>query len=413
MIKRLASFAIASVAVIACLAAATPAQGAPSPEPVAPPTSGQATPAPVVDLSPVDPGAAQALAASKGISVAEARKRLERQKGLGEIGSRVEAALRGATGGSYLDGNGQLVVTTVDVAGDSAATQAGAKPQRVSRKLAALDAIVKRLDQASRSGGAGSVQGWYIDVPTNTVVVTLTDGATDPQATKLVRIASKFGDSVRFESRPASQMPSESAEYLVGGFQYNFGTSYCSVGFNTVDSANRPVVLTAGHCLQTSPTVSRNGFIIGASRTLNFPTDDFGTFWNSYPSYWIPTASVYKWNNTYMNVRGSWDNAPVGTTVCKSGRTTGWTCGVIQAYNQTVNYSGRVVYGLVRHNACVEEGDSGGANMSTGGYALGITSGASLYAGKCGSRTGQANTSYYQPIGEALSRNGLRLVATG
>jgi S1-C subfamily serine protease len=114
-----------------------------------------------------------------------------------------------------------------------------------------------------------------------------------------------------------------------------------------------------------------------------------------------------------MTVRGSWTNPPVGATVCKSGRTTGWTCGTITALNQSVTYTGgRVMTGLVRHNACVEGGDSGGANMSSGGFALGVTSGAStsVTTGQCLSKSGQANVSWYQPIGEALAVTGLRLV---
>ena len=129
-------------------------------------------PPPIVDGSAVDPGAAAALAAGRRISVAEATKRLGRQKSLGDAGARVEIALRGASGGSYLDADGALVVTTLDPAGDAAATAAGARPQRVTRTAAKLNAIVKRLDTAAAATGAGGVQGWYVDVPTNTVVVT-------------------------------------------------------------------------------------------------------------------------------------------------------------------------------------------------------------------------------------------------
>ena len=53
---------------------------------------------------------------------------------------------------------------------------------------------------------------------------------------------------------------------------------YVDVPTNAVDAANRNVVVTAGHCLTTRPTASRNGFIIGATRTVNYPVDDFGTF---------------------------------------------------------------------------------------------------------------------------------------
>jgi hypothetical protein len=76
----------------------------------------------------------------------------------------------------------------------------------------------------------------------------------------------------------------------------------------------------------------------------------------------------------------------------------------------TVNYgNNRVVKGLFQHTACVQAGDSGGANMS-GDYAQGITSGAALVDGQCLEKSGQTNESYSQPIGEALSASGASLV---
>jgi len=159
--------------------------------------------------------------------------------------------------------------------------------------------------------------------------------------------------------------------------------------------------------------MSRTGLIIGSGRTKNYPGDDFGSFWNSYPTYWLATASVYTYNGGYTTVHGTWNNPPVGATVCKSGRTTGWTCGTITALNQSVTYKGGyLMTGLVRHNACVEPGDSGGANLSSGGFALGVTSGSStnITTGQCLSKTGGANVSWYQPIGEALAVSGLRLL---
>jgi hypothetical protein len=202
---------------------------------------------------------------------------------------------------------------------------------------------------------------------------------------------------------------------LAGGFEYVPPTGgTCSVGFNTIDSSNRNVVLTAGHCITRTGTVSRNGYAIGNVRTANFPADDYGTFWNSYSSYWRPSPSVYNYSNaTYVGVRGLWENPSVGATVCKSGRTTGYTCGRITALNQTVNYPAGAVYGLVRHSACVERGDSGGSNISSGAYALGLTSGASMdSAGRCWAKSGYQNVSYYQPVGEALRANGLRVLIT-
>jgi streptogrisin C len=100
--------------------------------------------------------------------------------------------------------------------------------------------------------------------------------------------------------------------------------------------------------------------------------------------------------------------AAVGSSVCRSGSTTGWHCGTIQATNQTVNYGGGdIVRGLTRTNVCAEPGDSGGAYVSPNGatrvQAQGFTSGGS---GNCTS----GGTTFFQPVNEALSRYGVSLV---
>ena len=277
--------------------------------------------------------------------------------------------------------------------------------------------ITEQLDRQAGKGGAGASQGWYVDVPTNTVVVTVSEGAADANTAAMTKLATSFGDSVRIEYRPADQAPKPAR-------------SGWSAGFSSLPAERRELLGRLQHARRCQPprradgrtlrrqggSLSRNGYLIGSSRTANYPTDDFGTFWNSYPGYWQPSPSVFKYNGTYARVAGQWDNPTVGATVCKSGRTTGYTCGRITALNQTVTYTGgKVLYGLVRHNACVEGGDSGGSNISAGDYALGVTSGASTpssgaYKGKCLSKAGGANVSWYQPVGEALSRNGLRLL---
>jgi streptogrisin C len=407
---RLASItAGAGVALVLTFGAAAAPAGA-APAPVAPTAKSvaQADPAPARALT-VDPQAAVALAGQQGMTVAAATERLARERALDVRADRIETSLGGRSGGAYLDADGKLVVTTLDRAANALVTRNGASAKVVDDSSARLAGIKDRLDRHASSAGAGAVQGWHVDVATNSVVLTVTEGASDPKTLALERLATSFGDSVRIERRPAAAAP-KPAEVLAGGFQFvppNGGA--CSVGFNTLDSLNRNVVLTAGHCVKAAGWTSRNGYRIGTTRTANFPVDDFGTFWNSYPSYWQPSPSVYKYNGTYARLAGLWTNPTVGSTICKSGRTTGYTCGRITALNQSVAYPQGVVGGLVRHSACVEGGDSGGANISAGNYALGVTSGASMIGGKCLSKYGQANVSWYQPIGEALSRNGLRL----
>lgn len=374
------------------------------------PTRNDATSAPS-SLAAADPQAAQALAKQQNISVAEASKRLGRQASLSQRGEALEKALAGRSGGSYLDNNGNLVVTTIDNAGDVVVARGGARPQRVDDSEARLDRIVQQLNAHSKQRGSGSVQGWYVDVPTNTVVVTATAGAKDAKAAALVKAAKRFGKSVRVESRSAAQAPI-SNEWLVGGYSFN---GNCSMGFNAKTTANYNVVVTAGHCLKAGWN-SKGGYNIGQTRTKNFPTDDFGTFWNSYPSYWQPSTSVSKYNGTFVEIRGQWNAPAVGTVMCKSGYKTGYTCGKITARNVTVSYPQGAVYGLTQHTACSEPGDSGGANIgfyNGHAYAIGVSSGSSSVSKtdkRCRSKVGLQNISYYQPIGEALSRNGLKLV---
>src|SRR4051794_36151739 len=304
-------------------------------------TTTEVDPGVTPEVGVVDPGAALAMANDKGISVGEATRRLRTQQSQGDNGVKLEKSLKGRSAGSYLDADGNLVVTSLDAAGDAAVRKGGARAQRVDDSAARLDDIMQKFNKQAERNGAGGVQGWYVDVPTNTVVVTVTEGAADEQTTAMTKLASKFGSSVRIEFASAQVAPTAAAQYVTGGVEIVIpGGGTCSVGFNTVDAANRPVVLTAGHCVELSQTISRTGLIIGSGRTKNFPGDDFGSFWNSYPTYWLATASVYTYNGSYMPVHGTWNNPPVGATVCKSGRTTGWTCGTITALNQSVSYRG-------------------------------------------------------------------------
>ena len=76
--------------------------------------------------------------------------------------------------------------------------------------------------------------------------------------------------------------------------------------------------------------------------------------------------------------------------------------GTVQALNQTVNYAEGSVFGLTRTSVCAEPGDSGGSFIA-GNSAQGMTSGGS---GDCTF----GGTTYFQPIGPALTGWGLTLV---
>jgi streptogrisin C len=315
-----------------------------------------------------------------------------------------------ASGGAYVNKAGKLVVTVTDRAAARKVNASGATARQVAYSSAQLNDVKQALDRFARSSGAGAAQGWFVDVRSNNVVVTAAKGSSTAATARFLDKARSYGDLVEVDRTTADAVPAA----LYGGQQVNMSNGFvCSNGFNARTSSGQYILLTAGHCAEGYPTFSRNGTTIGATRGYSFPGNDYASVNINDPGFWAPQPAVDMYNGQARVVTG-YSSAPVGSSLCKSGRTTGWTCGTIQAYNQTVNYGGGdIVSGLVRHSACVEQGDSGGSNM-TGNLAQGLSSGGQLYqsGGRlvCGQRVGQPNVSFYQPVGEALSAYGATLL---
>ncbi|MEV0801296.1 S1 family peptidase [Kribbella sp. NPDC050281] len=324
------------------------------------------------------------------------------------VADTVETELGSRAVGSYYDEAGELVVAVSDLATADLVRAAGAIPRLVRFTADQLNAVQSELNRLASGSGAGKVRSWYVDPLSGTVVVTVPRGARDLITQRFVDRAKANGDRVTIRSAPGRVTTTADDFGLRGGLQVDKNTGYvCSLGFNARTTKGTRIFLTAGHCTAGKPSFSRNGYVLGNTRTSSFPGNDFGSV--GVIEGWDQQGYVDGWGAGNVSVKGI-ANATVGSTLCKSGKSTGWTCGRIVARNVTVNYgSNRIVKGLFQHTACVEAGDSGGANM-TGNYAQGITSGAALINGQCLEKTGQTNESYSQPIGEALQATQSRLV---
>ncbi|QGQ18457.1 trypsin-like serine protease [Cellulomonas sp. JZ18] len=253
------------------------------------------------------------------------------------------------------------------------------------RSLAELEAIGARLDAA---GLPADVATWYVDVPANEVVVEAVGSATTAAA-DLVAAAGVPADAVRLTSTP--EAPSTFIDVVGGNAYYINNASRCSVGF-----AVQGGFVTAGHC---GATGARTTNPTGTFRGSSFPGNDYA--WVQVASGNALVGAVNNYSGGRVAVRGS-QQAAVGAYVCRSGSTTGWRCGTVQAYNTSVRYAQGTVSGLIRTTVCAEPGDSGGSLLA-GNQAQGVTSGGS---GNC--RTG--GTTYFQPVNEILQAYGLQLV---
>jgi|SRR6266542_1157582 len=309
--------------------------------------------------------------------------------------ARMEPAIREYVGhsfaGAWLDDSGsRLIVGITDPTLADSVRVAGGEPRMVAHSLEHLDAVKADLDQRAARAGSG-IHGWHVDVATNSVVVE----AEDPAAAATQEFIAALGvsqDAVRVVVSAERPRPLYD---LRGGDEYIINSNtLCSVGF----SVNGGFV-TAGHCGRAgSPTAGSNWVAQGTFRGSTFPGNDFA--WVEINANWNSLPWVSHYGGADVRVAGS-NLASVGSSVCRSGRTSGWRCGVIQAHNVTINYAAGPVYGATQTSACAEGGDSGGSFIS-GDQAQGVTSGGS---GDCKS----GGTTFYQPVNPILSNYGLTL----
>ncbi|MDA2805049.1 S1 family peptidase [Nocardiopsis suaedae] len=333
---------------------------------------------------------AQALERDLGVASGQADDLLTAEADARSVQEAAQEAAGAAFAGAVFDTDTrELTVSVADASAVEAVEAAGAEARVVEASQDDLEAVMADLDAEAEDGVSDKVTGWYVDVESNSVVVEAVDGA-EGLAEDLVADAGVDAADVTVEEGAAKPEPFAA---IVGGDAYYPGNSRCSIGFSVSGG-----FVTAGHCGSTGTSVRGSAGESGRVAGSIFPGRDMG--WVRASSGWTPSPYVNNYSGGRVTVRGS-QEASVGASVCRSGSTTGWHCGTIQAKNQTVNYSQGAVHGLTRTTACAEPGDSGGSWMS-GNQAQGVTSGGS---GNCS----WGGTTFFQPVNPILSQWGLSL----
>jgi streptogrisin C len=377
--KRILAVALGGVAIAAAAVVVVPAASA--------------APRPAQDAAAPEVPAAllSAMQRDLQLSPAQAKARLARERTARSAEAGLRASLGASYGGAWLtDGRLTVAITSADQAGQ--VRSAGAEPKLVTRSARQLDTVRAALDK-NGSRAARGVHAWYVDPVTNSVVVTA-----DSTATADAFVAAAGADRAAVRTVAATTEAPRTMADIRGGDQYVInGNVLCSVGFSVAGG-----FVTAGHCGGAGSSTSANGMAQGTFRDSVFPGNDYA--WVQVNGGWTPQPWVNNYGGGNVPVAGS-QEAGIGASVCRSGRTTGWRCGVIEAKNVTVSYPQGAVYGLTQSNACAEGGDSGGSWIS-GDQAQGTTSGGS---GNCST----GGTTFFQPINATLSRFGLSLVTTG
>jgi hypothetical protein len=345
--------------------------------------------APTASADELSPGLTDAMQRDLGLTTQQAHQLLQREAVAMRSAPAAERAAGEAFGGSWLDA-GRLVVGLTDQSKAAAVRATGADTVPVAATARSLDQAKAKVDTQQ---APSAVHSWHADPRSGSVVITIAERNSDVDA--FIAQARNAGP-VTVKTTTAAR-PQTFAAGTVGGDPYYInGNTRCSIGFSVHGG-----FVSAGHCGGVnSNVVGWDGSQMGTFAGSSFPGNDYSyirTGWG-----WWNAPVVLGWGQTPdVLVRGSWE-APVGSSVCRSGSTTHWHCGQILAKNETVNYQQGAFHGATKTSVCAEPGDSGGSFI-TGDQAQGVTSGG---WGNCGS----GGQTWFQPVNEILGAYGLSLV---
>jgi hypothetical protein len=318
-----------------------------------------------------------------GLTHDQAVSRLATENAVAGLEESLSAALGDGFGGASFDAaTGRLSVGVTDAAklGQVRGKGADAKLVRFSTKQ--LDSTVDKLN-AGEAAAPKSVTSWGVDTASNRVTITVAPG----QVSAAEGYLTKSGvDRTSVAVVESAETPQLKYDVLGGDAYYIAAQARCSIGFSV-----RGGFLSAGHCAAIGSSITGyNQVAMGSFGRWSFPTNDYSRA--NVNSSWVPRGVI----NNGTRVVGS-AVAATGASACKSGSTTGWTCGTIGAKNQTVRYAEGTVYGMTATNIHSAAGDSGGSIIA-GNQAQGMLSG------------GNSTVTYFFPVNPALSATGSTLV---
>lgn len=341
--------------------------------------------------APASPELLSAMQRDLGLTRSQTEARLAAEKTATAVERKAKRAAGSSYGGSWFDAeSGKLTVAVTRGADTEAIRATGATVRLVRHSARQLDAAKARIDELSAPAGVSS---WHVDPKANKVVVNVVTPRQDDNDVQAFLAQARQAAPVTVKQTPGA--PQTFAAGTVGGDPYYTGNVRCSIGFSVHGG-----FVTAGHCGGAGAAVyGWDRSYVGNFQGSSFPDNDYA--WVNVGSGWWTVPVVLGWGTIPDQlVRGS-NEAPVGTSICRSGSTTQWRCGTVLAKNETVNYSQGAVHQMTKTSVCAEGGDSGGSFIS-GDQAQGVTSGG---WGNCSS----GGETWYQPVNEILNRYGLTL----
>lgn len=402
-----------------------------SAEPTEAPAAASTLPAELVD----------ALARDLAISPDEYLAQAALGQRLAEFSQDARARFQEAFAGTWIE-DGVGVVALADGAdraqAEASASAAGFTVRPVAQSEQNLQSQIDRFDSWLATQPpviADLVRGIALDVVHNRLVVRAdTQGSLQlPDFLPNIQILPSPSPLEPNPIIPGQLTPSIPGDAVHGGDAFaavGAGVGLrCSLGFNATDGAGNPVNVTAGHCDPNRPAAGTGSASKAYELTPNGAGALLGTFTKSvldrydYAIIRADASASHRFRNNGVRVPGA---APlpitgtadpvVGAPVCKSGLTTGFSCGRVLSVGQDVQVGARTIVGGFSTSICALQGDSGGT-IVTGTSALGISSASNVgqypvceVASVISFALGESPELFATPINTILAQNpGVRL----
>ncbi|WP_149361859.1 S1 family peptidase [Lolliginicoccus suaedae] len=388
---------------------------------MAPLASAHAEPAPAPAATGLPPALIEALERDLGITAEEFLERSAIAQDLATFAHDLRARFPDEFGGAWLDNGVPTIAATTSTLADEA-KEAGFAVTEVSRTETALRAELADLQRwidALPAPLNGMFRGAVIDLTRNTVVLGLAEselgaaielpelldraGVVLTPANEVVpgedtideQPLAGSGSNKPLQPQPQPQdqdeedLPPASATVVtpfeaLGGDAFIAGDATslrCSLGFNGINDDGKAINLTAGHCNPDGPGTSGTptrflqgplaGQVFGRFTATNMDKVDYAVI-EIDDAHQEAFSSAGIRGGGELRITGTADPV-IGMPVCKSGVTTGFSCGVVTATNLTLQIGPRTLGNAFTSSICALQGDSGGAIIS-GTRAVGISS---------------------------------------
>ena len=329
-----------------------------------------------------------------GISVEEAGRRQRKVKDMAVLDLRLQRDLPDVYGGMYIEHRPRFRVVVRFTSGATTmlaryTSDSELVAETSPTSLLFLRGLQDELSARLADAGLDFVSG--VDLKQSKVTVSATDlGAARRRFSGL----DAFRDHV--ELSEVGQTIRLTAAITGGDRLLDPAGQNCSAGFNVFNAQGQIGVLSAGHCHDdlkhtTAPQTSlvHLGELDGGSYDVQ---------WHRQPGSSNPKVQsndVKLANGALLKITSTGPRMLLGAAVCKSGITTGVTCGEIADVDVQTNYNNALGTYVRVHNAngdlMTDAGDSGGPVFDDFGIAFGLVHGR-------GGNGPYANDLYFMPI---------------